>query len=146
MAGEQFEVRHLRFSTCAHGCLKIVEKCSFFDAKKPNARIHSVIDVYALFAISYTHLPPNCAKIPYNNHMLRSAFLAMPVERTMPLVLRRTGHDFVRVLAGELHANSVRPGRRRSWHEPLRALGGKFPGAIGSGLADAYTVTMAMAS
>ena len=126
MAGEQFEVRRLRFSTCAHGSLKIVEKCSLFDAKKPDARIHSVIDVYALFAISYTYLPPKCAKIPYTNPMLRSMFLAMPLERTMPLVLRRTGHDFVRVLAGELHANLVRRFRRRLWHDPLRALRGKL--------------------
>src|ERR1039458_5243293 len=103
MAGEQFEVRRLRFSTCAHGCLKIVEKCSFFDAKKPNARIHGVIDVYALFAISYTHLPPKCAKIPYNIQLFRGAFLSSPLERTMPLHCQKPRHDFVRVLAGELH-------------------------------------------
>ena len=102
----------------------------FLTPKKSNARNQCVIDVYALFAISYTHLPPMCAKIPYNNHMLRSAFLATPLERTMPLHCQKPRHDFVRVLAGELHANSVRRCRHRIWRDPLRALGGKFPGIL----------------
>jgi hypothetical protein len=105
---------------------KIVEKCSFFDAKKPNARIHSVIDVYALFAISYTYLPPKCATIPYNIQLLRGAFLSSPLETIMPLHCENSRHNFLRVLAGELHANSVRRCRRRPWHDPIRALGGKI--------------------
>ena len=102
----------------------------FLTPKKSNARNRYVIDVYALFAISYTHLPPKCAKIPYNIQSFRSAVLELPLERTMPVHCKKTGHDFVRVLAGELHANSMRRCRRRPRHDLLRALGGKFHAAL----------------
>ena len=77
---QAISMRRLRRPHCAHGCQKIIAKRLFFDAKKPNGRIHSVIDAYAFFELSLTTLPTdlrkkdylfNCLEVPFSRYRWR---------------------------------------------------------------------------
>jgi len=82
MTIEQFRCAASRRPHCALRCQKIIEKRLLFDAKKPNGRIHSVIDAYAFFELSLTTLPThmrkkdylfNCLEVPFSLYRWRES-------------------------------------------------------------------------